>query len=148
LSLKSLCAHEFLLVTICIHIPIHHFFSFIFVFFFAVHVLHLIFKLFSGNVSWLLLSVFLLINQHVLLVGLHLHQKLLVLFFIQFIHVFFAFTFVEFLAFIVYFVIVFTALLPLCGHHLLNLLVSLVDIFLVAIVSHLISCWRVFLLLL
>ena len=148
LGLKSLCSHQLLFVTVLAHVSVHHLFAFVIVLFFAVHLLHLVFKLFSGDVAWLLLSVFLLIDQHVLLVCLHLHEQLLVLFFVKLVHVLFSFTFVEFLAFIIELVAIFTALLPSCGHHLLNLLISLFDIFLVAVVGHFISCWGVFLLLL
>jgi len=148
LSLKSLCSHQLFFINVLAHLSIHHLLAFIVILFFSIHLLHLVFKLFSGDMAWLLLAVFLLIDQHVLLVCLHLHQQLLVLLFVKLIHVLFSFTFVEFLALVIELVIISTALLSSSGHHLLNLLVSLFDIFLVAVVSHFVSCWRLFLLLL
>ena len=146
------------LLTVVVHLTIHivsivhHAFSVLFVFFLAVHVLHGIFVFLEAFYLLLLmtfalrhLAVFLLVDEHVLLVGLHLHQKLLVLFFVQFVHVFLAFAFV----FHFIFLVLGSVLSSLGSHKLLDLLVSFFDIGVVTVLS-IIFCatWRLFLILL
>jgi hypothetical protein len=101
-------------------------------------------------------AIFLLIYQHILLISLHLHQKLLVLLLIKLIHVLFAFS-LKFFAIIVHFIFflacyLYTLLTPL-SHKLLHLVISfimlLVDILGVPVVTKLVvASWRATVLLL
>ena len=139
LSLKCLCTHQLFFITVSLHFSIHHLFSFIIVFFFTIHLLHVILELFACHLCWLAITTILLvIDTHVLLICMHLHQQLLVLLFIQFIHFFLAFTFISVLFFIF---VPFAMLSPLSFHHLLNFLVSFSNILLFIIFVHFISRW-------
>lgn len=140
-----------MLLAISVHLSIdilvtNHLLSIVFVFFITIHVLHFLWvALHSFDLTELLLveilwhfAIFLLVYQHVLFVCLHLQYQLLVLLLIKLIHVLFAvsvklFTIVVHVIFFLCYSL--CTLLSLGCHQLLDLVIGLVDIFVISVVA-------------